>query len=86
MSRKRLIGFAGLLVICFTMAFPVAALASGNDVGRNVAKLLTGYATELYGGIVGVVSLMFLLNRQVHRAGRFPVRRDRGGVDGVRAV
>jgi hypothetical protein len=63
-SRKRLIGFAGLLVICFTMLFPVAAFASGNDVGKNVANLLKGYATELYGGIVGVVSLMFLLNRR----------------------
>lgn len=64
MSRKRLIGFTGLLVIGLTMAFPVSALASGNDVGQNVAKLLTGYATELYGGIVGVVSLMFLVNRR----------------------
>lgn len=44
--------------------FPAAALASGNDVGANVAKLLKGYATELYGGIVGVASLVFLVNRR----------------------
>jgi len=46
------------------MLFPVAAFASGNDVGQNIAGLLKGYATELYGGIVGVVSLMFLINRR----------------------
>lgn len=64
-SRKRLLGLWSLLLaVCAALIFPVAAFASGNDVGQNVAKLLTGYATELYGGIVGVVSLMFLLNRR----------------------
>jgi hypothetical protein len=46
------------------MLFPAAALASGNNVGQNVANLLKGYATELYGGIVGVISLVFLINRR----------------------
>jgi len=44
--------------------FPTDALAAGNDVGKNVANLLKGYAGELYGGIVAVISLMFLLNRR----------------------
>jgi hypothetical protein len=44
--------------------FPAVALASGNNVGQNVANLLKGYASELYGGIVAVVSLMFLVNRR----------------------
>jgi hypothetical protein len=52
------------LAVCALALFPAAALASGNDVGANVASLLRGYATELYGGIVGVVSLMFLVNRR----------------------
>lgn len=64
-SQKRRLGlFALLLAVYALMAFPVAALASGNDVGANVASLLKGYASELYGGIVGVVSLMFLINRR----------------------
>jgi hypothetical protein len=46
------------------LAFPAAAFASGNDVGKNVASLLKGYASELYGGIVAVVSLIFLVNRR----------------------
>ena len=37
---------------------------TGNDVGTNVSNLLRGYASELYGGIVAVVSLMFLVNRR----------------------
>jgi uncharacterized membrane protein YccC len=53
-----------MLAFSALMMFPVAAFASGDDVGQNVANLLKGYATELYGGIVGVVSLMFLINRR----------------------
>lgn len=65
-SQKRRLGLLALLLaICALMMFPVAALAaSGTNVGQNVANLLKGYATELYGGIVGVVSLMFLVNRR----------------------
>jgi len=44
--------------------FPADALASGNDVGKNVGDLLKHYAGEVYGGIVAVISLMFLLNRR----------------------
>jgi hypothetical protein len=64
-SRNRLMGGLSLLLaLCALLLFPVAAFASGNEVGQNVANLLKGYASELYGGIVGVVSLMFLLNRR----------------------
>jgi hypothetical protein len=49
----------GLLVV-----FPGVAFASGNNVGQNVANLMKGYASDLYGGIVAVISLVFLLNRR----------------------
>jgi len=52
------VAVAGLLVSA------PAAWASGNDVGANLSSLLEKYATELYGGIVAVVSLIFLLNRR----------------------
>ena len=48
----------------FRWIFSDVVLASGNDVGQNIANLLKGYAGELYGGIVAVISLMFLLNRR----------------------
>jgi hypothetical protein len=62
--QRRFVLFVLLLAVYALMLFPVAAFASGNNVGQNVASLLKGYATELYGGIVGVVSLMFLINRR----------------------
>lgn len=64
MSPKKRIYLGLGITACVLMLYPAAALASGNNVGANVANLLKSYATELYGGIVGVVSLMFLLNRR----------------------
>jgi hypothetical protein len=43
---------------------PAAALAAGNDVGHNLGSLLRHYASEVYGGIIAVVALVFLLNRR----------------------
>lgn len=53
--------FAAAAVLLF---FPSAALAAGNDVGRNIGSLLRQYAGEVYGGIVAVVGLVFLVNRK----------------------
>jgi hypothetical protein len=48
------------------LALPASALAasSGNDVGGNVGRLLKHYAGELYGGIVGIIAVVCLLNRR----------------------
>jgi hypothetical protein len=64
MSHRLRISVLAALAVVALMLFPAAALASGDNVGQNVANLLKGYATELYGGIVAVVSLMFLVNRR----------------------
>jgi hypothetical protein len=64
MPHKRTVRFACLLAVCVPTLFPADAFASGNNVGQNVANLLRGYAGDLYGGIVAVVSLVFLLNRR----------------------
>ncbi len=64
MSHRRRICVLAALAVAVLMVFPAAALAAGNNVGQNVANLLKGYASELYGGIVAVVSLMFLVNRR----------------------
>ncbi|MGC2375496.1 MAG: hypothetical protein WA484_16650 [Solirubrobacteraceae bacterium] len=71
MSPKRRIYLVLWLAVCASVLFPGAALASGNNVGANVAGLLKGYASELYGGIVAVVSLMFLVNRRYTELGVF---------------
>jgi len=64
MSHKRRIWLLSLLPVIALLLLPAAAFASDNNVGQNVANLLKGYASELYGGIVAVVSLMFLVNRR----------------------
>jgi hypothetical protein len=64
MSYKRylwiVVGFASWLALLL----PAAALASGNDVGANVGGLLEHYAGELYGGIVGIIAVVSLMNRR----------------------
>jgi len=54
---------ASLTVVPLFITAP-DALAAGNDVGRNVGGLLKGYATQIYGGVVGIVGLVFLINRR----------------------
>jgi len=64
MSHKRPLRLVCLLAVCLLALFPADAFAAGNNVGQNVANLLKGYAGDLYGGIVAVISLVFLLNRR----------------------
>jgi hypothetical protein len=71
MSQKRRICALAALAVAALALFPAAALASGNNVGANVASLLKGYASELYGGIVAIVSLMFLVNRRYNELAVF---------------
>lgn len=61
--------FLALVAAC--MAWPTLALAAGNDVGRNLGSLLRHYAGEVYGGIVAVVGLVFLINRRYTELGLF---------------
>jgi hypothetical protein len=62
-----------LLVIALVLTVAVAVwlalttdalAAAGNDVGRNLGGLLRGYASQIYGGVVAIVGLVFLLNRR----------------------
>ena len=65
MSRRGLLlaGLLGALVMALLLA--PAAWSAGNDVGRNLGSLLRGYAGQIYGGIVAIVGLVFLLNRRL---------------------
>jgi hypothetical protein len=70
-SRRALFGLALLLVLAAALALAPAALAAGNDVGHNLGSLLRKYASEIYGGIVAVVGLVFLLNRRLNELAVF---------------
>ena len=67
MTRARLLSTlaTALCVAALVLALPAPALAAGNDVGHNLASVLRRYAGEVYGGIVAVVGLVFLVNRRL---------------------
>lgn len=63
MPRKCL-PIALLLAAWLLVFLPDVAFASGNDVGANVGNLLKHFAGELYGGVVGIIAVVCLLNRR----------------------
>lgn len=66
MRRRLAFGALVVAVVAGVLLCPAGALAaaSGNDVGANLSKLLRHYAGELYGGVIAVVGLVFLINRR----------------------
>ncbi|HET7444531.1 MAG TPA: hypothetical protein VFJ57_07730 [Solirubrobacterales bacterium] len=64
MIGRARIAFALVCAALALLLAPAAALAAGNDVGHNIGSLLRQYAGEVYGGIVAIVGLVFLLNRK----------------------
>jgi hypothetical protein len=63
------LSLAAVLALALLLA-PVA-LAAGNDVGHNLGSLLRRYASEIYGGIIAVVGLVFLINRRLNELATF---------------
>lgn len=64
MSRRLRLAASAVLAAIALLLAPAVALAAGNDVGHNIGSLLRQYAGEVYGGIVAVVGLVFLVNRK----------------------
>lgn len=64
MSHRRRISIVVWFAAWLLMLLPAAAFGAGNDIGKNVGDLLKHYAGELYGGVVGVLAVVGLLNRR----------------------
>lgn len=65
MRRRLRVALLLVLAASVLLLAPAAALAaSGNDVGHNIGSTLRHYAGEVYGGILAIVGLVFLLNRK----------------------
>lgn len=64
MSRRVTVTLALVGVTLLGLWLAPDALAAGNDVGHNLGSLLRHYAGEVYGGLVAIVGLVFLLNRR----------------------
>jgi len=54
------------LAVVSLLVWAGSALAAGDGekVGKNLGDLLGGWSKSLYGGIAGLVALVFLLNRR----------------------
>lgn len=52
------------LVLSALWLAPDALAAGGNDVGRNIGSTLRHYAGQIYGGVIAIVGLVFLINRK----------------------
>jgi len=64
MSRRVTVSLVLVSVTLLALWLAPDALAAGNDVGHNLGSLLRHYAGEVYGGLVAIVGLVFLLNRR----------------------
>ena len=69
-NHARRIGLALILVALGAISFvaPDPLLAStvqGEDIGRNLGDLLAGWAAAVFSGTVGLVALVFLLQRKL---------------------
>jgi hypothetical protein len=56
---------AGVIALAVTAPDACAQVAqSGNDVGRNLGGLMRRWGTQIYGGVVAIFSLVFLINQR----------------------
>ncbi len=69
--RQSVLLFAAVVALAVLVLAPDALAATGNDVGGNLGGLLRQYAGEIYGGIVAIVALVFLINRRYTELGMF---------------
>jgi hypothetical protein len=64
-SRRLAVALALVAVLAAALGLaPDALAAGGNDVGRNIGSTLRHYAAEIYGGVIAIVGLIFLVNRK----------------------
>lgn len=65
MSRRLagVLALVAVLVAALWLASDALA-AGGNDVGRNIGSELRRWAASLYGGLIAIVGLVFLINRK----------------------
>lgn len=56
---------AALVLCVLFLAFaPEAWAQAGNDVGRNLGRLLRRWGGQIYSGVVAIVGVVFLINRR----------------------
>lgn len=70
-NRTVVVGSILAAAMVTVLVLPSIAVAAGNDVGHNIGSTARHYASEIYGGIVAIVGLVFLINRRYTELGLF---------------
>jgi uncharacterized membrane protein len=63
-SRRHAVIAALVVSVAALLVLAPEALAAGNDVGRNIGGELRRWAASIYGGLIAIVGLVFLINRK----------------------
>jgi hypothetical protein len=64
-SRRLALALTLVAVLAAALWLAPDALATGgNDVGRNIGSELRRWAASIYGGLIAIVGLVFLINRK----------------------
>ncbi|MDQ3066402.1 MAG: hypothetical protein M3R12_04510 [Actinomycetota bacterium] len=61
---KKSIVLLTLAIAAMLLGAETALAQGGEDIGGNVGKLLGGWATELYVGVIAIVAIVFLFSKR----------------------
>lgn len=64
MKRRTIATSCCAAALLLALAEPALAAGSGGAVGQNIGELLRTWAQSLFGGVVALVSILFLVNRR----------------------
>lgn len=62
--RRRLAVLSAFVLAAALWLAPEALAAGGNDVAHNLGSEVRHWAASLYGGVIAIVGLVFLVNRK----------------------
>jgi len=62
--RQAVLAALAIAAVALLSLAPEALAAGGNDVGRNIGGELRRWAASIYGGLIAIVGLVFLINRK----------------------
>jgi len=62
--RKAVLAALAVAAAALLSLAPEVLAAGGNNVARNIGGELRGWAASIYGGLIAIVGLIFLINRK----------------------
>ena len=70
-TRTTLIALTVLAIACALAPADALAAAGGNAIGQNLGGLLSSWARSFFGGVIAIISVVFLISRRYSDLGLF---------------